>query len=83
MDNFANDLRAPGFLIATVLVLGIGIGAVSLMFSTFDTVVLRPLPFDGPDELVWVWGMTEQMPENSVFSSLRRRTPEIEPVVAR
>ena len=49
-------LRAPGFAIAVVLVLGIGVGAVSLMFSTFNSVVLRPLPFEEPDRLVWVWG---------------------------
>jgi len=74
MDNFGRDLRytfrslrrTPGFLIATVLVLGIGIGAVSLMFSTFDSVILRPLPFDDPDEIVWVWGMTERMPNNTI-----------------
>lgn len=74
MDNFAKDLRftfrslrrAPGFLIATVLVLGIGIGAASLMFSTFDTVVLRPLPFDDPDALIWAWGMSESMPNNTI-----------------
>jgi putative ABC transport system permease protein len=59
-------LRAPGFAIAVVLVLGIGVGAVSLMFSTFNSVVLRPLPFDDPDRLMWVWGMSERMPRNTI-----------------
>jgi putative ABC transport system permease protein len=58
--------RAPGFAIAAVLVLGIGIGAVSLMFSTFNSVVLQPLPFEQPDRLVWVWGTSERMPRNTI-----------------
>jgi len=58
--------RAPGFALAAVLVLGIGIGAVSLMFSTFNSVVLRPLPFPEPERLVWVWGTTQAMPRNTI-----------------
>jgi putative ABC transport system permease protein len=54
---FRSFRRNPGFAIATVLVLGIGVGAVSLMFSTFNTVVLQPLPFAEPDRLVWVWSL--------------------------
>ena len=77
MSDFGRDLhftlrslrRSPGFLAATVLVLGIGIGAVSLMFSTFNTVVLQPLPFPEPDRLVWVWGSTESMPRNTISYS--------------
>ncbi len=77
MTDFGGDLRytvrslgrSPAFLIAAVLVLGIGIGAVSLMFSTFNTVVLQPLPFDEPDRLVWVWGSTERMPQNTISYS--------------
>jgi len=77
MTDFGRDLRysarslrrSPGFLAASVLVLGIGIGAVSLMFSTFNTVVLQPLPFPEPDRLVWVWGSTESMPRNTISYS--------------
>jgi putative ABC transport system permease protein len=54
---FRSFRRNPGFAIATVLVLGIGVGAVSLMFSTFNTVVLQPLPFAEPERLVWVWSL--------------------------
>ena len=77
MSDFWSDVRfasrsfrrAPGFATAAVLVLGIGIGAVSLMFSTFNTVVLQPLPFPEPDQLVWAWGMSEQLPRNTVSYS--------------
>jgi predicted permease len=77
MSDFWSDVRfasrsfrrTPGFSVAAVLVLGIGIGAVSLMFSTFNTVVLQPLPFPEPNRLVWVWGMSEQLPQNTVSYS--------------
>jgi putative ABC transport system permease protein len=61
--------RTPGFALAAVLVLGIGIGAVSLMFSTFNSVVLQPLPFEQPDRLVWVWATSERMPRNTMSYS--------------
>lgn len=57
--------RNPGYTIATVLVLGIGVGAVSLMFSTFNTVVLQPLPYPKPDQLVWLWSLTPSGAQNS------------------
>lgn len=49
--------RSPGFSLAAVLVLGIGVGALSLMFSTLNTVVLQPLPYPEPGRLVWVWSV--------------------------
>jgi len=57
--------RRPGFTIATVLVLGIGVGAVTLIFSTFNTVVLQPLPFREPGRLVWLWSITPSGDQNS------------------
>jgi len=73
-DDFWSDVRfatrslrrSPGFAIAAVLVIGIGIGAISLMFSTINTVLLQPLPFEEPDRLVWVWGSTERIPQNTI-----------------
>jgi putative ABC transport system permease protein len=51
--------RSPGFTLASVLVLAIGIGAVTLMFSLLNSVVLRPLPFEDPGELVWISSMNQ------------------------
>ncbi len=37
-------LRSPGFAIAVILILALGIGANSALFTALDRTVLRPLP---------------------------------------
>src|SRR5262245_1200019 len=57
---FAADLRfavrlmarAPGFAIAAITTLAIGIGATTAVFSTVNATLLRPLPFPDSDQLV-------------------------------
>ena len=44
--------RAPGFVAVVVLVLGLGIGANTALFSVVRAVLLRPLPLHEPDHLV-------------------------------
>jgi predicted permease len=44
--------RSPGFTLATVLTLGLGIGVSSAAFSLLNRVVLHPLPFAAGDRLV-------------------------------
>src|SRR5882672_3283262 len=47
-------LRTPLFTAVTVLTLAIGIGANTAIFSVVEGILLRPLPFHDPDELVAV-----------------------------
>src|SRR6185436_7670832 len=47
-------IRTPLFTAVTVLTLAIGIGANTAIFSVIEGILLRPLPFHNPDELVAV-----------------------------
>ena len=46
--------KRPGFALAVILTLGLGIGATTTIFSVVDGVMFRPLPYDDPSELVAV-----------------------------
>jgi len=43
--------RNPGFALTSVLVLGLGVGVGTAMFSVLDAVLLRPLPYSHPEQL--------------------------------
>src|SRR5262249_20371260 len=47
--------RNPGFTTVAVATLALGIGGLTAMFSAFDTILIRPLPYADPDRLVMVW----------------------------
>jgi hypothetical protein len=48
-------LRAPGFALAAILTLALGIGAVTSIFSVANAVLLRPLPYPESARVVVVW----------------------------
>ncbi|MGH9647526.1 MAG: ABC transporter permease, partial [Bryobacteraceae bacterium] len=50
-----NLRRNPGFATVAIATLAPGIGGLTAMFSAFDTILIRPLPYTDPDRLVMVW----------------------------
>ena len=62
LDDLGRDLRhtvrglrrSPGFAAAVTLVLALGIGAATAMFSIVNGILLRPLPYPDPDAIVRV-----------------------------
>jgi putative ABC transport system permease protein len=48
-------VKAPGFTVISILTLTLGIGANTAIFSVLDAVLLHPLSFPKPNELVAVW----------------------------
>ena len=63
MGTFSDQLRqvlrrlgrAPLFTIVTLITLGVGVGANTVIFSVLEGVLLKPLPYPHPEQLIGVW----------------------------
>ncbi|MEM7352527.1 MAG: ABC transporter permease [Acidobacteriota bacterium] len=95
MESFLEDLRyafrslgrAPGFVAAVLIILALGIGATSAVFSVVKGLLLSPLPFEQPERLTRVYGtlpnqgfplsyldFTDLRERNNVFTELAVHT---------
>ena len=89
LDSILQDLRYAartlrhdaGFTIAVLLILGLGIGVNTAVFSVVNTVLLRPLPFHDADRLVWLEDTLGDADGHIDLSSLTFSVDMYEPMV--
>jgi putative ABC transport system permease protein len=60
--------KNPAFASIAIVAIALGIGANSVIFSAVDAVLLRPLPFKNPEQLVMLW-------ENATHLGFPKDTP--------
>jgi putative ABC transport system permease protein len=94
METLLQDLRysmrmlakKPTFTLVATLTLAIGIGANTAIFSLVNTVLIRQLPFENSEKLVWIW--STRVDRDKAFFSIpnfidfRDRTQTLEQIAA-
>ncbi len=83
--TFRTLRRDAGFAVFAILISGLGIGASATVFSVVNTLLLRPLPFERPSELVWIAnsdaaGLSGQTTQVGYMLDLRETTETLSAV---
>ena len=84
--------RSPGFTIAAILTLSIGIGATTAIYSVVNTILLQPLPYPNSDRLFTIveniaparagFNWTQRGPNNLEFAEWRSRAKTLDATAA-
>lgn len=97
LDRFVRDVRygarglrrSPGFALAAILTLALGVGANTAVFTVVNGVLLRPLPFERPHELYLISHMEADSPfemppsmYEGTYLEVRRRNRAFEQVAS-
>ena len=78
--------RNPRFSFLSVLTIALGIGATTAIFTVIHHILLKPLPYDHPERIVWVWGKFSQGDRAAVsppdFLDFRSQSASFERIAA-
>jgi len=72
--------KNPGFTLVAVIALALGIGANTAIFTVVNAVLLRPLPYKDPEQLMMIWedaakvGFRHNVPSPANFLDWRNRS---------
>src|SRR5919106_352567 len=79
-------VRKPGYTLVIILTLALGIGAVSAVFSFFNAVLLRPIPYEQSERLAQIQSIESEKPEayfsHPDFIDLRDQSQSFEQMAA-
>jgi predicted permease len=83
--TFRTLRRNAAFAVFAILIAGLGVGASATVFSVVNTLLLRPLPFERPSELVWIANrdlpdLSGQTTQVGYLVDLRERTQTLSAV---
>jgi predicted permease len=79
LESLASDLkygirgmsRNAGSTVFAILIVGLGIGGASTVFSVVNALLLRPLPFRDPGRLVWISNVENYSTQTEHYADLR------------
>lgn len=81
-------IKSPAFTVVAIITLGVGLGVNIMMFSAVNGVLLRPFPYEDPDELLVVGQTRERSPDDVLklaypdYKMIGRESDAIEAIAA-
>ena len=79
-------LKRPAYTAISITTLALGLGSITAIFSAFNAVMLRPLPYNDPERIVTVWDSFPKLGVKKIgvtyanFADLKQRSKAFDPL---